>query len=107
LAFQTILFSPGQYFHWRYAAKSNDIALAQPAALWRHAPGLTVCESVTDCIPIPSGTFWKCGNDQRRKWLQRDRPAILDFGGTYPQKFFILNNRDLLSFQSDYAFGSH
>ncbi|MBZ5504389.1 MAG: TonB-dependent receptor [Acidobacteriia bacterium] len=33
--------------------------------------------------------------------------AILDFGGTYPQQFFILNNRDLLTFQSDYAFGTH
>jgi len=33
--------------------------------------------------------------------------AILDFAGTYPQQFFTLNNRDALSFQSDYAFGSH
>lgn len=33
--------------------------------------------------------------------------AILDFGGSYPQQFFILNNRDLLNFQSDYAFGTH
>jgi vitamin B12 transporter len=32
--------------------------------------------------------------------------AILDFAGTYPQKFFILNNSDLLTFQSDYAFGT-
>jgi vitamin B12 transporter len=32
--------------------------------------------------------------------------AILDFGGAYPQRFFILNNSDLLTFQSDYAFGT-
>jgi iron complex outermembrane receptor protein/vitamin B12 transporter len=31
--------------------------------------------------------------------------AILDFAGAYPQKFFILNNTDLLTFQSDYTFG--
>lgn len=33
--------------------------------------------------------------------------AILDFGGGYPQRSFILNNSDLLTFQSDYSFGSH
>jgi iron complex outermembrane receptor protein/vitamin B12 transporter len=33
--------------------------------------------------------------------------AILDFPGTYPQQFFLLNNRDALNFQSDYAFNSH
>ena len=33
--------------------------------------------------------------------------AILDFAGDYPQSFFILNNSDLLTFQSDYSFGSH
>jgi vitamin B12 transporter len=33
--------------------------------------------------------------------------AILDFAGFYPEQFFILNNRDLLNFQSDYAFGTH
>ncbi len=33
--------------------------------------------------------------------------AILDFAGTYPQQFFILNSRDALDFQSDYAFNSH
>jgi iron complex outermembrane receptor protein/vitamin B12 transporter len=33
--------------------------------------------------------------------------AILDFAGTYPQQFFILNNRDALNFQSDYVFNSH
>jgi iron complex outermembrane receptor protein/vitamin B12 transporter len=33
--------------------------------------------------------------------------AILDFGGTYPQQFFTLNNRDALNFQSDYAFSPH
>jgi iron complex outermembrane receptor protein/vitamin B12 transporter len=32
--------------------------------------------------------------------------AILDFGGDYPQRFFILNNNDLLTFQSDYSFGT-
>jgi vitamin B12 transporter len=33
--------------------------------------------------------------------------AILDFAGTYPQQFFNLNNRDALTFQSDYAFNLH
>lgn len=33
--------------------------------------------------------------------------AILDFAGDYPQRFFILNNSDLLTFQSDYSFGTH
>jgi iron complex outermembrane receptor protein/vitamin B12 transporter len=33
--------------------------------------------------------------------------AILDFAGDYPQRFFILNNSDLLTFQSDYTFGTH
>lgn len=33
--------------------------------------------------------------------------AILDFAGDYPQSFFILNNSDLLTFQSDYSFGTH
>lgn len=33
--------------------------------------------------------------------------AILDFFGDYPQRSFILNNSDLLTFQSDYSFGSH
>ena len=33
--------------------------------------------------------------------------AILDFAGAYPQRFFILNNSDLLTFQSDYSFGPH
>jgi len=33
--------------------------------------------------------------------------AILDFFGDYPQRFFILNNSDLLTFQSDYSFGAH
>jgi iron complex outermembrane receptor protein/vitamin B12 transporter len=32
--------------------------------------------------------------------------AILDFAGDYPQRFFILNNSDLLTFQSDYSFGT-
>ncbi|HWS18007.1 MAG TPA: TonB-dependent receptor [Candidatus Elarobacter sp.] len=32
--------------------------------------------------------------------------AILDFAGNYPQRFFILNNSDLLTFQSDYSFGT-
>ncbi|MFL6311141.1 MAG: TonB-dependent receptor plug domain-containing protein [Terriglobales bacterium] len=32
--------------------------------------------------------------------------AILDFGGDYPQRSFILNNSDLLTFQSDYSFGT-
>lgn len=32
--------------------------------------------------------------------------AILDFAGSYPQRFFILNNSDLLTFQSDYSFGT-
>jgi vitamin B12 transporter len=32
--------------------------------------------------------------------------AILDFAGDYPQRFFILNNSDLLTFQSEYSFGS-
>jgi iron complex outermembrane receptor protein/vitamin B12 transporter len=32
--------------------------------------------------------------------------AILDFFGDYPQRFFILNNTDLLTFQSDYSFGT-
>lgn len=34
-------------------------------------------------------------------------PAILDFAGDYPQRFFILNNSDLVTFQSDYSFGTH
>jgi len=33
--------------------------------------------------------------------------AILDFAGDYPERFFILNNSDLLTFQSDYSFGAH
>ncbi len=33
--------------------------------------------------------------------------AILDFFGDYPQRFFILNNSDLVTFQSDYTFGAH
>src|SRR6478736_2821753 len=33
--------------------------------------------------------------------------AILDFAGAYPERFFILNNSDLLTFQSDYSFGAH
>jgi iron complex outermembrane receptor protein/vitamin B12 transporter len=33
--------------------------------------------------------------------------AILDFFGDYPQHFFIRNNSDLLTFQSDYSFGAH
>jgi vitamin B12 transporter len=33
--------------------------------------------------------------------------AILDFAGDYPQRFFILNNSDLLTFQSDYSFSTH
>lgn len=33
--------------------------------------------------------------------------AILDFAGNYPQRSFILNNNDLLTFQSDYSFGTH
>jgi vitamin B12 transporter len=33
--------------------------------------------------------------------------AILDFAGDYPQRSFILNNSDLLTFQSDYSFGTH
>lgn len=33
--------------------------------------------------------------------------AILDFAGDYPQHFFILNNSDLLTFQSDYSLGTH
>jgi iron complex outermembrane receptor protein/vitamin B12 transporter len=32
--------------------------------------------------------------------------AILDFAGDYPQRVFILNNSDLLTFQSDYSFGT-
>src|SRR5260221_5743753 len=32
--------------------------------------------------------------------------AILDFAGDYPQRFFILNNSDLVTFQSDYSFGA-
>jgi vitamin B12 transporter len=32
--------------------------------------------------------------------------AILDFAGDYPQRFFILNNSDLFTFQSDYSFGT-
>ncbi|HEU4416061.1 MAG TPA: TonB-dependent receptor, partial [Candidatus Angelobacter sp.] len=33
--------------------------------------------------------------------------AILDFAGSYPQQFFILNNRDSVNFQSDYGFSPH
>jgi iron complex outermembrane receptor protein/vitamin B12 transporter len=33
--------------------------------------------------------------------------AILDFAGTYPQRFFILTNRDIVTFQSDYTFSPH
>ena len=32
--------------------------------------------------------------------------AILDFAVDYPQRFFILNNSDLLTFQSDYSLGT-
>ncbi|HEY1528821.1 MAG TPA: TonB-dependent receptor [Candidatus Angelobacter sp.] len=58
-------------------------------------------------IPDPSGNF--LGNlvtIHGANGFSTTGQAILDFAGTYPEKFFILNNSDLLTFQSDYAFGT-
>jgi iron complex outermembrane receptor protein/vitamin B12 transporter len=59
-------------------------------------------------IPEPFGNF--LGNVvtiRGANGFSTTGQAILDFGGDYPQRFFILNNSDLLTFQSDYAFGAH
>ncbi|HEV7675550.1 MAG TPA: TonB-dependent receptor plug domain-containing protein, partial [Candidatus Angelobacter sp.] len=58
-------------------------------------------------IPDPFGNF--LGNVvtiRGANGFSTTGQAILDFGGAYPQRFFILNNSDLLTFQSDYAFGT-
>jgi vitamin B12 transporter len=59
-------------------------------------------------IPDPFGNF--LGNVvtiRGANGFSTTGQAILDFGGDYPQRFFILNNSDLLTFQSDYSFGTH
>src|ERR1043166_3609961 len=59
-------------------------------------------------IPDPFGNF--LGNVvtiQGANEFRTTARAILDFFGDYPQRFFILNNSDLLTFQSDYSFGTH
>ncbi|HLK06661.1 MAG TPA: TonB-dependent receptor [Candidatus Angelobacter sp.] len=58
-------------------------------------------------IPDPSGNF--LGNVltiHGANGFSTTGQAILDFAGDYPQHFFILNNSDLLTFQSDYSFGT-
>jgi vitamin B12 transporter len=58
-------------------------------------------------IPDPFGNF--IGNlvaIRGANGFNTTGQAILDFGGDYPQRFFILNNSDLLTFQSDYSFGT-
>jgi vitamin B12 transporter len=58
-------------------------------------------------IPDPFGNF--LGNTvtiRGANGFSTTGQAILDFAGDYPQRFFILNNSDLLTFQSDYTFGS-
>ncbi|MGZ7053625.1 MAG: TonB-dependent receptor, partial [Candidatus Angelobacter sp.] len=58
-------------------------------------------------IPDPFGNF--LGNMvtiRGANGFSTTGQAILDFGGDYPQQFFILNNSDLLTFQSDYSFGT-
>lgn len=58
-------------------------------------------------IPDPFGNF--LGNVvtiRGANGFSTTGQAILDFGGDYPQRFFILNNSDLLTFQSDYTFGT-
>lgn len=59
-------------------------------------------------IPDPFGNF--LGNVvtiRGANGFSTTGQAILDFAGDYPQRFFILNNSDLLTFQSDYTFGTH
>ncbi len=59
-------------------------------------------------IPDPFGNF--LGNVvtiRGANGFSTTGQAILDFFGDYPQRFFILNNSDLLTFQSDYSFGTH
>jgi vitamin B12 transporter len=63
--------------------------------------------------PSPTGTLDLFGNFlgntvtiQGANGFSTTGQAILDFGGNYPQRFFILNNSDLLTFQSDYSFGT-
>jgi vitamin B12 transporter len=58
-------------------------------------------------IPDPFGNF--LGNVvtvRGANGFSTTGQAILDFAGDYPQRFFILNNSDLLTFQSDYSFGT-
>ncbi|HXA86954.1 MAG TPA: TonB-dependent receptor plug domain-containing protein, partial [Candidatus Dormibacteraeota bacterium] len=58
-------------------------------------------------IPDPFGNF--LGNlvtIRGANGFSTTGQAILDFGGHYPQRFFILNNSDQLTFQSDYTFGT-
>ena len=58
-------------------------------------------------IPDPSGNF--LGNVvtiRGANGFSTTGQAILDFAGDYPQRTFILNNSDLLTFQSDYSFGT-
>ncbi|HXO38238.1 MAG TPA: TonB-dependent receptor, partial [Candidatus Acidoferrum sp.] len=58
-------------------------------------------------IPDPFGNFLgKTVTIHGANGFSTTGQAILDFGGEYPQRFFILNNSDLLTFQSDYTFGS-
>lgn len=59
-------------------------------------------------IPEPFGNF--LGNIvtiRGANGFSTTGQAILDFAGAYPERFFILNNSDLLTFQSDYSFGAH
>jgi vitamin B12 transporter len=63
--------------------------------------------------PSPTGTPDLFGNFlgntvtiQGANGFSTTGQAILDFAGNYPQRFFILNNSDLLTFQSDYSFGT-
>jgi vitamin B12 transporter len=59
-------------------------------------------------IPDPSGNFLgDLLTIRGANGFSTTGQAILDFAGAYPQQFFILNNSDLLTFQSDYAFGTH
>jgi vitamin B12 transporter len=65
--------------------------------------------------PSPSGTFdpgfgnflGKTVTIHGANGFSTTGQAILDFGGSYPQQFFILSNRDFADVQSDYAFSPH
>jgi len=58
-------------------------------------------------IPDPSGNFLgHVVTIHGANGFSTTGQAILDFAGDYPQRFFILNNSDLLTFQSDYSFGT-